>query len=381
MKTICNKDHCTGCGLCSVICPSRCITMREGLLGHLFPVIDTEKCIDCGLCQKKCPVVNPVELRKPERCFAAWAKEIEEYKSSTSGGTGSVFARNIIKKGGVVYGCSMQPNVKVSHIRVDNEEDLLKLKGSKYVQSNITEILPLLKSDVLRGVPVLFIGTPCQVAAVRRMYKEQPHNLYVVDLICHGVPSVAFLKQHIFKVVGTRDVDDIRFREGNGMYTIIIVDGKEVYKMPLWQRRYKDLYFNTFIDGYTYRKSCYQCQYACPSRCGDITIGDFWGLGRKESAQEIPSHPLGISVILPCSEKGNQMIKEAGGAMYLYERKVGEAVSGNKQLRFPKKANWRIRLFQIICQHWNYPEIYNLLTIDQRLLYHLVKPVKKLLNK
>lgn len=382
MKTICSKENCTGCGLCSVICPQKCISMREGLLGHLFPVIEVEKCINCGLCQKKCPVVNPVELRKPEKCFAAWAKDIEEYKSSTSGGAGSVFARSIIKKGGVVYGCSMQPNVKVGHIRVDNEEDLLKLKGSKYVQSSITGILPLLKSDVKSGIPVLFIGTPCQVAAVRRMFEKQPHNLYLVDLICHGVPSLVFLQQYVSKIVGMITVDDIKFRDGNGKYILLIYkNGHEVYRMPLWQARYKDLYLNAFIDGYINRESCHQCQYTCASRCSDVTIGDFWGLGRKESVEEFPSHPFGISVILTCSEKGILMVREVEKNMNLYERNVEEAVAGNDHLRFSKKANWRIHLFQNICQRWNYPEIYNILTFDQRILYYLKKPLKKLLYK
>ena len=56
MRVICSEDKCTGCWACYNACPKECISMKVGILGHLFPVIDTKKCINCKLCEKVCPL-------------------------------------------------------------------------------------------------------------------------------------------------------------------------------------------------------------------------------------------------------------------------------------------------------------------------------------
>ena len=245
-------------------------------MGHLYPYIDQELCIDCGLCKNICPSLHPSLKNKPITAFAAWSKDENDYKSSTSGGAASVLSQYTIDQGGVVYGCAMLPDIDVKHIRVTDKDDIKLLKGSKYVQSNILDIIPRLKEDVKSNKLTLFIGTPCQVAAIKSLFKEKPNNLLLVDLICHGVPSLDLLKNHIEKVAYHPHYDTVLFREGTGIYVIVVVDGKEVYRQALKQPRYKDFYINAFFDGYTYRDSCYQCQYACPERVSDITIGDFW---------------------------------------------------------------------------------------------------------
>ena len=289
MERVCNYDICTGCGLCAVLCPKQSIEMCiQGSLGHVYPVINKDSCIDCGLCQKTCPSIHPHTLKSPLTAYAAWSKDVDDYKSSTSGGAASVLSQNILSRGGVVYGCAMLPDIEVKHIRIDRLEAIQKLKGSKYVQSDITGIIPQLKKDVKENKPVLFIGTPCQVAAIKSLYNEQPDNLLLVDLICHGVPSVDILKKHVKKIANYPHYDNVIFRDGIGTYVVVVVvDRQIVYRQSLTKPRYKDWYINTFFDGFTYRDSCYQCRYACPERVSDITIGDFWGLGKRYSAEEI----------------------------------------------------------------------------------------------
>lgn len=378
MIVICEKKQCFGCGLCAYSCPKHCISMEIGnSFGHLFPHIDQSACVDCGLCQKKCPALHLPEKQRPITAYAAWSIDSEDYQSSTSGAAASVLSRHVLEQGGVVYGCAMLRDIDVRHIRIDNVSDIKKLKGSKYVQSDLMDIFASLKTDVETGRQTLFIGTPCQVAAMKRLFKNQPDNLILVDLICHGVPSLELLRQHIKKVAPSPHYDRIVFRQGNGIYVIVVVNEKEVYRRAFNKPRYKDWYINTFYDGYTYRDSCYQCSYACPERISDITIGDFWKLGKRIPAYYIPDHPHGCSVMLPSTEKGCRLIDSISPKMYLFERTVEEAVEGNDQLRNPSFLDWRKKTFRKV-----YPIMgrfsYRLLTVDKYLSYQAKRIIRRI---
>ena len=152
-----------------------------------------------------------------------------------------------------------------------------KLQGSKYVQSNVCGLFKDVKNDLKSGKPVLFIGTPCQVAGLKNYIKHIPEHLYLVDLICHGVPSKKMLHDHIKHVAKGQNVQYISFRKGTD-YRLSVKADKFSYEVSLWETPYKDLYLKGFFEGMISRPSCYQCLFACPSRVSDVTIGDFWGL-------------------------------------------------------------------------------------------------------
>ncbi len=380
MKLICNKKDCTGCGLCAARCPKQCIEMKPGFLGHLYPEINQDKCIDCKLCQKGCPSLQDIESSYPKKAFAAWSKDDEDYVTSTSGGAASVLSQYVISKGGVVYGCSVLPNIQIAHIRVDNLEALHLLKGSKYVQSQIKGIIPQLRKDVKDGLPVLFIGTPCQVAAIKQLYKTIPDNLYLVDIICHGTPSNKFLKDYIQKdlKIDAARVTNVKFRLPDAFSLCVFEKDKLLYKSNnLWTHRYEDLYYNTFIDGFTYRDSCFSCNYAIPERISDITIGDFWGLGNEVSDKEIPEHKNGISCVLPITEKGMQLVEAIRHYLNIYERPVSEAINGNDQLRHPKSKDWRISMFQKIKNLTGLKAAYYIMVADKITKYKLRKIINR----
>ena len=214
----------------------------------------------------------------------------------------------------------------------------------------------------------LFIGSPCQAAAVKKLFKVQPDNLIIVDLICHGVPSLETLKKHIKRIVHYPHYDTVYFRDGNlnRVCLKVYVDGKEVYSryhIPS-PRRYDEWYLDTFLDGYTYRGSCYNCKFACQQRVTDITIGDFWGLGKNIPADYIPAHPHGCSVILPSTERGRKIVENISSVMNLYERTVAEAAKGNGQLNWPmslrRRKRWFRKLYPIIGRY-----AYRFVTIDK----------------
>lgn len=345
MKTICEQHLCTGCGLCATLCPTSSIMMKTGKLGHLFPIIDNEKCINCGLCTKKCPSINPIEFSMPQHAYAAWSKDEYDYRSSTSGGVSSVLSQFIIRQGGVVYGCTVLPGARIEHIRIDHEEDLYKIKGSKYVQSSIVGILPQIKKDVRDNRLVLFIGTPCHVAAVKRLFKDIPDNLFLVDLVCHGTPSQQSLSSYLKPQIPIETIDDIKFRSDKNYIINVYSNNSIVYTSP---DRHKDYYLGAFYDGYSLRESCYQCRYAKSKRGSDITIGDFWGLGKESSCDEIPEHKYGISLVLPNTDKGQIFFHDISHFMNVFERPISEAIHGNQRLVHPVEKTKGMYIYRFL---------------------------------
>lgn len=268
MKDICIHNECTGCTACSSVCGKSAITFKEDSLGFLYPVIDANKCVDCGICQKICPNNNNILKALPIDSYVGYAVDKEEQLSSSSGGVASVVGRYFINKGGIVYGCSADSIDEIGHIRVDNEQDLLKLKGSKYVQSNMRNIFTQVRSDLKLGKKVLFVGTPCQVAGLKSFLRKGYENLLTIDFVCHGVPSLKILKESLKSQLPKFASEQYRlsFRRKvklrnvyNSEYGLFIHSHKKGY---LYDGRYpKDMYITGFLSALFYRKSCYSCHY------------------------------------------------------------------------------------------------------------------------
>ena len=347
MENICDQKECTGCFACYNICPKKAITMKEGKLGHIYPEIDKDKCIDCNLCQKICPSNKEIQLKEPLKSYAMKSKNEDIRNKSTSGGAATIFAMNVIKKGGIVYGANNIQNGKFDFIRIKRKEELEKIKGSKYVQCYINDIFKNVKEDLLNNLQVLFIGTPCQISGLKSYLGKDFEKLIIVDLICHGVPSQRLLKDEI-ELIGEdfEKVEKILFRtmESSG-YNISIYQNN---KLKNYKKMEDSSYCKGFMSALFFRESCYNCKYAQKNRISDITIGDFWGL--KEDSKLYKDRDKGVSVILPITEKGIKFIEECKCDMTIEERTVEEAVYGNSQLRHPsikpKRYNKFIKLYE-----------------------------------
>ncbi|MCQ2232241.1 MAG: Coenzyme F420 hydrogenase/dehydrogenase, beta subunit C-terminal domain [Paludibacteraceae bacterium] len=258
MPTLAQKNTCTACAACMNTCGKDAIKMKpQGRLGHLYPLIDIERCVECGMCEKVCPVLNPISLNSPQTAYAGWAKSEEENKKSTSGGAASVLSRKVIKEGGVVYGCA-NIGMEVMHMRIEKEDDIDILRGSKYVQSTMGLIMKQIKQDLVTGRQVLFLGSPCQCAGIRGFLRKSCENLILVDLICHGVPSLQLLQEHVNSMIEKgQTVKHIYFRDGNSYEFSLIVkntEEEEIYRSNLWKQRYHDAYYNIILP--LFRTSC-----------------------------------------------------------------------------------------------------------------------------
>ena len=332
-------ENCCGCLLCKELCPKKCISVVKDDLGHLNPRIDAEMCIDCGICAKSCPEMTPISLNEISEVFAGWDKENAAREKSSSGGAATLIANEFVKEGGTVYGCAFVQPFGFKHIRCTDRESLERLRGSKYVQSDTQECWKLLRADLKEGRKVLFIGTPCQVAAAKRTFRNT-ENLYTIDLICHGVPSVDMLVNSLPKKLNKDEVSNVTFRDSTNFQLKFIAPGNNViYTRPL----HKDWYLKGFFTALYYRDSCYKCKYAQGKRTGDITLGDFWGINDCSIAKE---EEKGISAIIINSEKGNILLSSINGQAKLLKRDSVEVKKGNKQLNHPSRKSIRTRLFK-----------------------------------
>ena len=326
---ICDSDKCTGCFACMNKCPKSAITCGVDKIGRTLPVIDKERCVRCGICLRTCPVNNPYELQEPRSCYAAQRKNKEDREQSSSGGIAAVLSEYVISTGGSVFGAAVDEKGKVCHICAKTKEQIDRLRGSKYVQSDIGFCFRDVERELKEGRKVLFVGTPCQVSGLKHYIGKDNENLYCVDLICHGVPPMQYLKEHYDTVAGEKEIDRVSFRNPSIGFCLSIQEkGQTIYTAD----RFHDTYFHSFFHALTYRENCYQCSYAERKRCSDMTIGDFWGIDRK-SLKNIKSGY--ISVALINSQKGQELFEKIKAQLNFEERAISEAVAGNKQLQVP----------------------------------------------
>lgn len=337
------KAGCCGCNACAEICPKHCVEMKADAKGFLYPRVDKRKCVECGLCEKVCPF-QPKErgLAFPLAAFAGYNRDAEAYQGSSSGGAAYVFSEYIIGQGGVVYGC-VANGLEIHHVRVDNIKQLPSLQGSKYVQSDVRGLFAQVANDLKKQFPVLFIGTPCQVAGLKNYIRVIPPRLHLVDLICHGVPSGKMLASHAALKAPGQQIKRVSFRRGSEFRMELSGEGSFCYDCSPY---YKDAYLRSFMMGFTYRPSCYHCPFAASERVGDVSIGDFWGL--RAMGDDWPEVRNGISLILPCTEKGSRLVHAVADKLAVYERTVEEAVAGNTQLRHPMPRAVRSRAFNLL---------------------------------
>lgn len=321
---IVKKNKCCACFACANACPKKCISMLKDGMGSLYPRIDHRVCISCGRCTDVCAALNNVQTNEPKIVYAAYSKEDTVRKTSTSGGLATEIAKYIIGCGGVVYGAAMV-DMEVKHIRVTSKEDIAKIQGSKYVHSHMHDIYKQLKTDVEQGTLVAFIGTPCQVAAVVCYLKSAPKNLYLIDILCHGVSSLDCFLQGI-KLETKGDISSVSFRDGN-KYCLKGYDdnGKCVFETP-----YRASYWmNSFVEGSIFRENCYSCRYSGKKRCGDITLGDFWGLKNNYDVSQ------GVNFVAINTNTGEDLWNKISMHLNFEERNIEEAIPYNHPLRAP----------------------------------------------
>jgi coenzyme F420-reducing hydrogenase beta subunit len=156
------------------------------------------------------------EKKLPLYAYAAWSDDERVRTTSSSGGVFSEIARYVFAKGGVVVGAVMDKDLKVHHTFATDMQGLFPMRGSKYVQSNLTGIYSKVKEYLQTERFVLFTGTPCQVAGLYTFLKKDYPSLLTCDLVCHGVPSQKSFDTYCEKIGLKGKVAVVAFRYTQG---------------------------------------------------------------------------------------------------------------------------------------------------------------------
>lgn len=304
-----NTDICTGCGACVAICPRKAIKIGEGEEHFYFPQIDENLCVDCGLCLKSCPALKSITVEKFDRkVYAFKNNKTDELLKGSSGSAFYSMANKVIEQGGYVIGATLMEDLVVRHVVIDRFEEIPKLCRSKYVQSFIgPDIYDFLSYN--SNKKILFVGTPCQISAIYNYFNEKSlnrNNLYLVDIICRGVPNAWFFKKMIESEEKKykNKIDNVEFRyklskkSSNKRMKISFKNGKSRIISYI-----NNGYYATFYTYKVFRKSCYGCKYASAERLSDITMGDFWGI--ESLVSSISSR--GLSCLIINSVKGEEL--------------------------------------------------------------------------
>lgn len=246
--------------------------------------------------------------------YVIQSKDNNLIKKSSSGGIFAELARYVLSNSGVVFGCTMErveEGFDVKHIYIENEKDLYKLQGSKYVQSRLGNTIKEAKEFLDNERLVLFSGTPCQIAGLKAYLKQDYENLLTVDLSCTGTPSleifndyVKFLeKKYKQKIINFefRNKEKMGWTCGNALITFETGKQKIIYNNV-------SSYLNLFITKRLQKTSCQNCKFAGLDRVSDITLADAWGteIEYPELLRTKFDKNKGISLVLINTEQGEK---------------------------------------------------------------------------
>lgn len=371
-----DKHNCCGCAACVQACPKRCISFDEDEKGFRYPLVDECLCIDCGLCEKVCPVINQEEVKKPLKVYAAQNPNEEVRLKSSSGGIFTMLAEAVIAEGGVVFGARFDDNWEVEHGYTETKEGLAAFRGSKYLQSRTENTYKQAKDFLKTGRKVLFSGTSCQIAGLKKFLRKEYDNLITIDVVCHGAPSPlvwrTYLDDFIKRpkgAVGKNSVcsslnevpvlTGISFRDKStgwkkfgfvlrGMSAskadkntvLSSVSTEEKHDVLLHETLDKNLFMQVFLKNLCLRPSCSACP-AKSGKCGsDITLADYWGIWNHHPELD---DDKGTSLVLINSIAGNDLYLRLH--LRQIETSYEEGFKGNSCIEHCVEENQYVPLF------------------------------------
>lgn len=331
--------NCTSCGFCAAVCPKDAITIKLNQEGFYRPVIDELKCVNCSRCIKYCYRFDPQIKYKDigsAKLYSSVALNEECLKNTTSGGVADVLARHLIKMGytciGVVY--DSVSNRAIGRC-AENIDQVKEFRGSKYIQSYSVDAFRWLVKNNRHKLFAVF-GLPCHIYAISQFMESINirQNNILVDLYCHGCPTMNLWDKYISESIGNSQVISANFRSkrnGWGRFCIDLeTENKSFYSNPG-----NDPFYTLFFSDWILNDACSDCLLRSSLSYTDIRLGDYWG-------RRYLNNKTGVSAVTVCTERGQSALLEISPLLklnvenfsnFLPYQSVGKTYSFNPEYR------------------------------------------------
>lgn len=341
-----NEKDCYGCLACVDSCPTGAISIQKRFDSFSYPQIDTQKCTNCGKCEKVCPNDNVSAITSPIiKTYALRHNDINTRKVSSSGGAFTAISDLLMSDGYKVYGAVFTEDYHyVNHIGSYEKTDRNRMRLSKYVESSLKDIYPSIKNDLENNEKVFFTGTPCQSAGLRAYLGKKYDNLFIMDIVCHGVLSPKLMCDYIDLLSNKSRIDYFTYRDKvnntweNSETPYIECEDKS-------NLNYLQYCYKFFSRSIGIRESCGACKFAQPNRSSDITVGDLWSV--RWICPEL-NDDYGVSFVSANSERGSDIIKRLNETCTIVELEKKKAISSIVHLNTSNKVSPINGMF------WNY---------------------------
>lgn len=325
---------CMGCGACVPACPRNAVHLVDVVDRGIRPVIDGQLCEQCGRCVEVCPGVEISHVSFDEQTIAelrkSWGPVLEMWEGyaadaeirfkGSSGGAATALALYCLENEGIsaVLHTGTRTAAPLRNVPVlsKNREDLLAQTGSRY-----SPAAPCAKIDWLMRVrgPVVFIGKPCDVVALRKSQAANPALEdkvgLAISIFCAGTPTT----EGTHKILSAFDaapeqVEEFRYRGCGwpGMTTVKLRSGNDRIRQMSYEQSWGDILSK---HGQT------RCR-LCPDSTGefaDISCGDPW-------YRPIEAGEQGWSLVLARTDRGKEILHAAMEAGYIKLERVGSDV-------------------------------------------------------
>lgn len=389
-KCIESGKSCYGCGLCSIVCGKKIIGIRLSKDGFYEPYItDHSKCTKCGFCVDVCAFLhNDLSLKECNKTsYAAWSKNLEIRRQSSSGGVGFEISLLLINRGYKVCGVRYNSDKeRAEHYVASRAIDLSQTIGSKYIQSyTIDAFKQINKKD-----KYLIIGTPCQIDSFRRFIKKFniEENFVLMDFFCHGVPSLNLWKKYVQEVkYKTGKITYASWRNKQLHTHVQGCKGENNHKLFDWHDSYNilikgvqshvfskssegDLFYKFFLSDSCFGKACYKnCKYKYDQSSADIRIGDMWGNTYKDNKE-------GVSSVITFTDKGLRILNDCNCELIPYPFEIVSEGQMKKNPYMPIARNWILNNFKTgksLKTIWRTYSIFNMPRRIIKKIYRILK--------